>query len=737
MFRIIQKKSFIFLLIFIEMFAFLQHSHAQLYSTSFDEYVKEKGISDLDNTKDTIICGKKDNKCNRKTQICLKCASQGTLGWLYNGKKEEGKCFSYSGDKNKLNSETIRRIAGDWCEDADSTNTTLGEVGAFFGTKGSRTLSYQPNGFLAHNEVGYAFITITTNPNNAAFKDKDGNTYNLIFDGNEPSLVYAANQVRGCEVLPIKIYKMKKCFFCPLAAVVFDTANQVTALSFNSFAESFKILIIVGFALWLAYTSLQLVFTYTKQDTAKNITAILQQAGKFLIAFVLLSYPDDLFRLFITPILEAAIDMADGVKAFNITTENYTASPLSSTTYFNSGDLYHKIEKFLAGVQNQLSAMQAIGSSLFCISGRVMLSFFTIDNPIATGLKMMFLGIILFIFSLLLSISFAFYFIDALLQLTIFGAMLPIMIAGWPWPVGQLKSYATTGLKLILNVFFVIFLTSLVVAVEIGLIKSALDEIAKDKTIQTSNGSGLDGIFNAIDTQNIDDLITLTDINGKGFLLLIFASIFGFKFVKEINAIAQKLSGGANLNIAPKIATMGASAAKGVVDKVTSPVRKHASESFHAKGGIGGVIGRTLQAPAKFANKLGLGNSKIAKKVQSSTHNFAQNAHSMAQGLANKKGIKGFFGKIAANHLNKAANAAENIGKKGLLGAIGEKLENFSIKVGNAYIAAERERRERESWLNAHPDKDRADYDKQKEKNSRSTGGGRGRSGNNRGSGGG
>lgn len=719
MFNRIRKSLFILILTFIGLFAFLQHSHAQVYDKSFEEYLKLKGISGLSNIDKEIYCGTQETKCTRGKQICLKCTIEETGLFVATRKKELGKCVNYQGDKDPP-SNKIRELAGNWCIDIKTTDSLGGKV-LYFATGGKfvSQLSYQKNGFLAQNSVGVAFLSVTTNPNNSAFVDKDKKTYNLVYDGDDPTLVYGKEtKARGCEVLPIKLYKMKKCFFCPLTAVVFETANQITALSFASFAKSFIILIAIGFALWLAYTSLQLVFTYTKQDASKNITAILQQAGKFLIAFTLLSYPDDLFSLFISPILEAAIDMADGVKAFKeVKNEQYTPSVLMSADFFNSGGLYEKIEKFLADTQHQLATLQAIGSSLFCISGRVMMGFLTDSTALASGIKMMVLGIILFIFALLLSISFAFYFVDALLQLTIFGAMLPIMIAGWPWP--QLKSYATTGLKMILNVFFVIFLTSLVVSVVILLIDSALDEMGKDKLTTSSSGTGIDGLFNAIDKQNINDLIALTDISGGGFLLFIFASIFGFKFIKEINKIAQKLSGGAGLEIAPKVATMGASTAKGIASKVTSPIRRHASEKFHARGGIGGVIGRTLQAPAKFAKKLGLGDSKIAKKVQSSTQKFAQNARTKAANLGNKKGISGFFGRIASRHLNKAANAAENVGKKGLLGAIGERLERFSIKVGLAHIEAERARRERESWLNSHEGKTRDDYNKHKAETSR------------------
>lgn len=680
-----------------------------VYSKSFKDFVHESGIKELDGLEvgKEVYCGEKDTKCDTSHQVCMRCTyfSSAFFG-AHKQQTEYGKCFEHTGEVTNTNQVSG---AAEWCDESNF-NVLI--------AKTEITLKYMPNGFLAEKYVKelWGLVTLWENFDDRVFKDKDGNAYVLMYDKDEATLGYAnkeskgeesANITRGCEVLPIKIYNTSHCFFCPLANVVFSTANEVTIFSFSAFASSFRALMLVAFAIWLAYTSLQIVYTFTKQDASKYTTSILKQAGKFLLAYLLLAYPQDLFDLFICPILDAGIGMGDRIKALNLDTSNYTPSAIDSGGFYNSGDLYQKIEAFLAGTQNQLAAMQAIGSSLFCVGGHNLFTGLSnIKENIARGLQMMFLGLILFGFSFLLSISFAFYFLDGLLQLAILGAMLPLMIAGWPFK--QTAAYATSGLKMALNTFFVIFFTGFVVSVAIQLTDSALMEINNSgfggSGSSEAGKGGLGGLFDAINNQNTDKIRDFCNIGAKGFLLIIFACLFGFKFVKEVTPLAQKLSDGANLGISTKVATMGASAAKGVAGKVTSPLREHISTRFHERGGVGGMLGRALQAPGKWIKDTGLGNNKLVKGVSNIAHNVGnkvQNAGSqmVASGENASEGKDRFHGllrRAVGRQIQKLGGGINNVGDKGLLGAAGEKLERTSTKIGKAFNKAEAERKNRE-----------------------------------------
>lgn len=553
-------------------------------------------------------CGTIDNICSGN-QTCWKCTTSQTVyrggmnAYSVTYDSYEGRCFDKSKSKDAIKNE--------WC-------------------KGG-TLSAAPEGFQGSSTTS-AVGVVTTSNKEYIFTDGT-HSYILILDGKNAALAYgdSGEITRGCEVLPIKIYNMSGCFFCPLSKVVFEAADEIASMSFSAFGNVLRKLLVIAFAIWLAFASLQIVFTYTKQDGNKYLSSILLQGGKFLFAYILLSNPSDIFNFFITPVLTAGIDMAEGIAALpNVEPTNYTPSVLSSQTMFNSGGLYTKIEYFLASVQSQLAAMQAIGSSLFCVGGHQMIdggivnTIFNFKSNLRNGLHMLTLGLILFIFAFLLTISFAFYFLDALLQLAIIGAMMPLMIAGWPFKLTA--SYATSGFQMVMNTFFTIFFTGFVVSTEITLIDKTLIEVGGG---ESSTASGLGGLFNAINEQNEDEIQKLTDIGIGGFLLLVFAGLFGFKFVKEVPKLAGKLAEGAQLGIAPKIGTMGASAATGAAKKVTSAVGGQISKKWDQVGGVTGIIGSAIK---KTGDSRLLRNTKFGQKLSSTggnISNFAKNTHAI------------------------------------------------------------------------------------------------------------
>ncbi len=691
-------------------------------SQSYDEFVEAHNIGGLNDLDDEVFCGNQTTKCNRKTQICIRCSTYTSTGLRGLGSKayvETGKCVPYNSTNRpeSFSSEELHRLAGDFCRrEIDTTSTTFGKItSTLFGGAKVR-ISYEKNGFIAEKSLKILFnkINLTKEP----FCEYQGGQktevcYRLVYDSdNNTSLAYSTsgkegkNIAKGCEVLPIKINNMQKCFFCPLAKVIFDTANSVTQISFDNFSQSFMRLMIIAFAVWLALSSLKIVFTYTKQDGNKYLSGIIVQAGKFLFAYLLLMYHSDLFNLFIKPILHGGVDMGKAILPGDINI-NIVSTGVDDD-YFGENSLYPKIEAFLTVVQGELAAMQAIGSSLFCVGGHRMLGWGwpgeILDN-IAYGLQMMGLGLILFIFAFILTISFAFYFLDALLQLAILGAMLPLMIAGWPFKITA--NYSKSGLGMLLNTFFMLFFTAFVVAVELKLVDTAISE--------SNDNGGLTGLFTAINTQDTDQIQNLVSIGGAGFLLLTFAGIFGFKFVKETPKIANKLAGGLNFGIAPKIGTMAASAATGAAKKVTKPIREAAAEKYHERGGLMGGAGRFLQLPAKGARwvrqsalgkavgntALGRTLTKVRTSVQGFGSNIGQKIESFGDNMVNKgnAGIhtdkvggilsgagQKFIGKIA----QKFGGGIDHVSQEGLLNATGQKIENFSKKIHKEFRDAEK-----------------------------------------------
>ena len=283
-----------------------------------------------------------------------------------------------------------------------------------------------------------------------------------------------------------------------------------------------------------------------------------------------------------------------------------------TTTYF-SADLYTVLERFITAVQNEIGFMQAVGSSLMCIGSNIMISL----TDFGDGFQMFITGFVLAAFGFLLGLAFAFYLIDAVVQLGIVGALLPFLIACWPFKLTS--KYTTTGFNMLMNTFFVFVFMGLVVSVNIQLIDSALSLTSSEETTTTEKASGseqqeygaLTEIADAINNGRIegtDDkrgLKELTDISGTGFLILLFCCIFGFKLTNQVGSLAGKMASGAMKSIAPSIATMGGSATLSAGKKLTQPTREAVSEKAtlygeKALGWTGHQIGRPFRAMGRF-----------------------------------------------------------------------------------------------------------------------------------------
>lgn len=681
---------------------------AQVLSQKASDFAQEHGGGQYvdvlsGKASETIICGKQETKCDKEKEYCLKgsytetvtgslATNAGSTTWVY----QIGKCVpkaDYSED------DLYKFFEGTNCK--KKGKAMAGRTACSISKQDVSWLDEESilhNGNIIAKLSDYTFADPTT-----------GKKYRLAISG-VPSIEYAENnEVGGCEVLPVKVYNMQKCFFCPLASLIFGTANEVTSKSFKFFSGSFRIVLITAFAIWVALLALKQLFSMTKQDAPKFLAAILKQGFKVALAFLLLTYSTNLFSGFVIPVLKGGLTMGTHIQALDLPEPDYDkyhySNPSVANAYYNyhrTGEkpLYEHIELFLASVQNQLSYLQAIGTTVFCVGSHKLWQLtVTLDN-FKTGLRMMLVGGMLTVFALLLTFSFAFYFLDALLQLAILGAMMPFMIAGWPLKVTA--QYATTGFKMLLNTFFIMFFTGFVVSVNIEMINQALSlsntqvnekinsnaevvgneaysgEIESLKKYEGSVAqSGFDLIIKSINEQDADGLAKATDIGGTGFLLLAFASIFGFKFIAQTTPLANKLASGGfgKGGISAKIGTMAASTVKGVANKVAQPAGKAIANEYHRVGGVVGIVGKAGSAAGDLAKGVG-------SKVQEAGEKVSSVGKKMVSG-------GGVIGKIAGAGLVAAGETTKVAGKTAKAAgtatkAVGEGSAAFAKKVHQA-----------------------------------------------------
>lgn len=456
------------------------------------------------------------------------------------------------------------------------------------------------------------------------WKDATGNTYKFQIDSSGDA-VFAPGSVagwQGCEILPAKLYKYRECMFCPLFKVIYVAADDITAMSINTLSSGFAVVMGLGLAIFIAIQTLAHVSSLTKQDAPKFLDTLIRQTFKFFIAFLLLHFHSQMFSYIILPILKTGLTMGRSflISDSDAVCELIEIDPVNVAAY--GQELYSNLACYITVIQREIGFMQAIGSSLLCIGGHTMMR-----ADFGDGFQMAVVGFILATFGFLLSIAFAFYLVDAVVQLGIVGALLPFLIASWPFKATA--KYANTGFQMLLNSAFIFVFMGLVVSVNLKLVGASIDEteqtsiaerlqsiagkandenkdgsfnfnqdaINNDGALKITNDDqtyvqmgGLSSLYIAINAQNLTELKTLTDISGLNFLIMVFCCIFGFKFTQQAQALADKMASGSVSGIAPSIATMGGSAAMGMAKKATQSTREAAERKV--KQGVGAVYGK-------------------------------------------------------------------------------------------------------------------------------------------------
>lgn len=510
------------------------------------------------------------------------------------------------------------------------SKVSAGTGGGFLGT-----------GFMSRNAVDY-----TTD-----------NGTRIHMDANLNS---TEGMMEGCMPIPVKLDQMKNCIFCPLFLILYNTAEAMATASFNVLAGGFKVLLMIGFGLYIAYLTLRQVSAFTKQDAPKYITESLTMAFKVFLAWLILSNGAELYRLGLEPLLSAGIEFgqtflthqnAGGTNVDIKSCINTGGMVSGTTTYFYSHGLYQKIDCFLRKVTQEIAVSQSIGSSLMCVARH------KASGVIMWDLTMMFTGLIMWLFAWLICLAFAFYLIDSVIRLGIIGAIIPFLIAAWPFKITQ--GYTGTGWKMFLNAFFTFVFLGLVISVNVEL--SAQSATGGATVVTTENGqevssSGVDAILALVNSNDIEALNEVMGIGLSGLIFMILCCVFGFKLCAEAAALAGKFSGAKSPDIGSKIGSMAAGAAKGVGLGTAKAVGKGAMIMGEATGindGIREGVDKVHQGFNK-AVKSGMGRLGLSRFSATAAGRLKN------QGMAQNTGSEGSNNAGAQNNNTEDADKLNN-----------------------------------------------------------------------------
>lgn len=460
-------------------------------------------------------------------------------------------------------------------------------------------------------------------------KDKDGKPtilaeYYFIMEGDKFQSITGVT--RGCVPLPAKLAESRSCIYCPLFKTIFNAAQSMSTKAYDKLAGPLANVMLIGFAIVIAFMVLKNVSSFTKQDAPKFVTELLVNMFKVLVAYYMLKNANIVYGYIVGPVLKAGFEF--GSSLLFAKNDSYLAACDVSKTLQNVSNgvmpayLYTNLDCFIRAVQAEVAVPQSVGSSLMCVARNAGKESIGPVRNVLWDFGMMFQGFAIWVMGWIISLAFAFYLIDATIQLGIIGALMPFLIACWPFKAT--RNYTSKGWGIFMNTFFVYVFMGLVVSINVELLGQGL----------TGSKGGFDAIMKALNGNNVQELKELLDIGFAGFLVLVACCLFAFKLTGQASDLAGTMAGGGGPKIGANIGGLaygaatkgvqgtlktGLGAAKAVSDKtgLTNVVNKGRDWAKDKVWGAVGLGRRSGAAGNKQARRSQMGDQQ--QQQQSST----------------------------------------------------------------------------------------------------------------------
>lgn len=432
-------------------------------------------------------------------------------------------------------------------------------------------------------------------------KTKDGKPtilaeYYFIMEGDKFQSITGVT--RGCVPLPAKLAESRSCIYCPLFKTIFNAAQSMSTKAYDKLAGPLANVMLIGFAIVIAFMVLKNVSSFTKQDAPKFVTELLVNMFKVLVAYYMLKNANIVYGYIVGPVLKAGFEFGSSL----LFAENkYLAACDVSKTLQNVSNgvmpayLYTNLDCFIRAVQAEVAVPQSVGSSLMCVARNAGKESIGPVRNVLWDFGMMFQGFAIWVMGWIISLAFAFYLIDATIQLGIIGALMPFLIACWPFKAT--RNYTSKGWGIFMNTFFVYVFMGLVVSINVELLGEGL----------TGSKGGFDAIMKALNGNNVQELKELLDIGFAGFLVLVACCLFAFKLTGQASDLAGTMAGGGGPKIGANIGGLAYGAAtKGVQGTLKTGLG--AAKAVSDKTGLTNVVNKGRDwAKDKVWGAVGLG----------------------------------------------------------------------------------------------------------------------------------
>ncbi len=406
------------------------------------------------------------------------------------------------------------------------------------------------------------------------------------------------------------------CLLCPVFEKLFDASSYMSQKAWETTSGGAINLLALGFVAWLILYILPQLGAIDKLNTNKLWDDFIEKIFKVIIAFILLSIPTSQFYgLFLGPVFEGGMNIANeilGSDCSQVSTGGQVgAFPMAMKT---------SIVCAIENIQGRLADGMTVGRVALCFGWKVDLAWDIIPN-----FGMMLIGAIILIVFTLLMIVVPFLLIDCIIRLGIVGAIMPMAIVCWAFKFTA--QYTKKTWEMFVNVFFKFIFLVMVIVTILSMCQAMLNGGSGDSAVN---------IQQAVQQNNIDDILNAFSWSGGKFLKLVAVIIFGLVLLENSDGLSSGFgnSGGGGDDIGGKVATAGMSAVRGGGKKLggaamTGAGVMAAKAINDASEGVNSIRHRARVAFSNVGNKTGLGKGTTALAITNSAGALVKTSNSL------------------------------------------------------------------------------------------------------------
>ncbi len=395
---------------------------------------------------------------------------------------------------------------------------------------------------------------------------------------------------------PRCFYKeMQTCSFCPLFAVVFNTASSIAQHAINTFSGSIIKVVIIAFGIWIALQILAFVSSFEVRDLKDLASSLITQSFIVMLVVIILQHGAmDFFNYALEPVYTTGQKLAQTIiQPGNVATGDFKVGTQTDasgkdmpkdTLKACSGDTGISDDKKGEGalpksmgdsiictmtlIQNRVAKVKALGSASLCQSWKE--RFFIIPH-----LNYMLVGVGLWIGAMVLLLAVPFMMVDAIFEMAVAAALLPFGIGSYAFKVT--RGYTKKIWETFLNSMFQFVFVSLI----------ALMLVVAYQSIITNSVSDFDSMFESAGQAVLSDILAKLPWFSTAFLEVCFVMILTWSVLGSAKSFAGEFAGSiSSTSIGSSIGTMAGSFTKSAALKlkksVADPIGEHIGHGIKA-----------------------------------------------------------------------------------------------------------------------------------------------------------